>query len=68
MGTGKLRLETKQNIFWAMVRKVVKITVNHHNSGDHFSKTATTATTEATPTRSYIIPQGINTKTRGMYG
>ena len=41
MGTGKLRLETKQNIFWAMVRKVVKITVNHHNSGDHFSKTAT---------------------------
>ena len=35
MGTGKVRLEIKQNIFWAMAREVVKI------SGDHFSKTAT---------------------------
>ena len=59
-----------------MARKVVKITINHHNSGDHLSTTATTATTittiatkttETIPPGKYNIPQGRKTITRGMY-
>ena len=56
-----------------MTRKVVKITINHHNSGDHLSTTITIATTataatttETIPTGSHIIPQERNT-TRGTY-
>ena len=56
-----------------MAGKVVKITINHRNSGDHLYTTtaiATTATaattTETIPTGSHIIPQGRNT-TRGTY-
>ena len=53
-----------------MTRKVVKITINHHNSGDHLYTTTTIATTataaETIPTGSHIIPQGRNT-TRGTY-
>ena len=53
-----------------MARKVVKIIINHHNSGDHLSATATTTATTATetiPVRSRIIPQVRNTTTRGKY-
>ena len=56
-----------------MAGKVVKITINHHNSGDHLYTTTTIATTataatttETIPTGSHIIPQGRNT-TRGTY-
>ena len=62
-GTGKLKLETKESPFWTMARKVVKITINHHYSGDHLS----TTTTETIPPRSHTIPQGRNTTSRGMY-
>ena len=70
-GTGKFRLEIKQNLLWTMARKVAKITINHHNRGDHLSTTtATTTTTTRTETMSigiHITLQGRKTTTRGMY-
>ena len=50
-----------------MARKVVKITINHHNSGDHLSTTTTTTTAETIPTGNHIISQGRNTTTKGLY-
>ena len=47
-----------------MARKVVKITINHHNIGDHLS---TTKATETTPNGGHIIRQGRNITTKGMH-
>ena len=58
-----------------MTGKLAKISINYHNSEDHFSTTTATTTTttttatitEAIPTGSHIIPLGRNTTTRGIH-
>ena len=57
-----------------MAGKLAKISINYHNSEDHFSTTTATTTTtttatitEAIPTGSHIIPLGRNTITRGIH-
>ena len=54
-----------------MAGTLAKISINYHNSEDHFSTTTTATTaatiTEAMLTGSHIIPLGRNTTTRGIH-
>ena len=62
----KTRAREQTKLFWTMLRKVVKIAITHHNSGDQLS---TKTATETVPyhSRSHIIPQGVNTTTGDVH-
>ena len=60
----KTRAREQTKLSWTMLRKVVKIAITHHNSGDQLS---TKTATETVPSRSHIIPQGVNTTTGDVH-
>ena len=60
----KTRAREQAKLFWTMLRKVVKIAITHHNSGDQLS---TKTATEKVLSRSHIIPQGVNTTTGDVH-
>ena len=60
----KTRAREQAKLFWTMLRKVVKIAITHHNSGDQLS---TKTATETVLSRSHIIPQGVNTTTGDVH-
>ena len=60
----KTRAREQAKLFWTMLRKVVKIAITHHNSGDQLS---TKTATETVLSRSHIIPQRVNTTTGDVH-